>query len=56
MTAAAQNMNRMNREDLSALLDHGVEGLVEIGFGRSDAEKVIELASKHFKRRIGLHA
>lgn len=43
---------RPNQEDVSALLDHGVEGLVEIGFDRQDAERVIELAEVHFQKRI----
>ena len=47
---------RPNQEDMSALLDHGVDGLVEIGFDRQDAERVIELAEVHFQKRIGLDA
>jgi hypothetical protein len=48
--------SRTNSEDLSALLDHGVDGLVEIGFARADAERAIALAEVHFQRRVGLDA
>lgn len=56
MTSAVSRRKRQNSEDLSAILDHGVEGLVEIGFDRKDAERVVALAETHFQKRIGLDA